>query len=982
MKSLLLKSLSFLSLIIFCSYQGLIHYPFVALSYLDCKFEGDVYRPGGDCRDTTPFVHEAIKEYPWTCSPPPTADIKGSVCGEDQIPPRMTCPVTGGDCLQVDTFTDISRAQLGGLGPSGTTITDTSSDILAAYYPFIGLADKPLDLEGAQRESFRTFWRATTINQQFNAKARLMQKFVYSQNPFGIVTAEYPPINNYEIPYYPPGGISLASSEDGASGETPIRYIQQTPQPESQPSRSTPCAPGQLDMLDYFMPRDETLIVLMGNGEQFQTYPTTIEGSPGFVLRKSAEPEYYEEFRYDDQYIYHLRDTTWDVTCKDTGQRAFFTLFDGDKEGGQYINRCINPGQTYTASYTLKAFNRQTCAPCDAGFGTSIQTSNTYTVTLEGQNALINNLTGPGAGDAKIYTLNRGLTGFRDLTKFKDGNMAVGEAHAAPSAITNTCNQISTSKLPTFKLKDLIDLLPNSLKNYPVSRYAYEDYKRLDDDTQAKYDALTPFILDNARGYLVSNYIDPFKNFLENDVLNISKENLPYVLATNDVLNEETFGIVSSLSPSWLNEARYKTFTPQNIVAPEEKWTDALGFIRYNDFKGTMKGAAKVGWALDGTTSLQGCRRFTEGPTLESPLTFPEPWIGLQDTTYNQTIPVPVNITPDGTCEGTDANGLPVTKTKYKIEFDSNRISRVQEKPLQDNYGRSLSVFNNPKMQDISLAISEPASGRQDQSFYSAMLPSFTNKDAYEDTPMLAKETVHGSDESGEVLEKIARKDGQAEIDLCRLRNFWLRPQGMQRGTDATCEHPDTQVQSPLNKSGKTTASPSGEVRQHLFEPSCGGQVCYEYIISQTTSAPRCQGKFLNPYVAIAIALNENGGLVSNKQDGSDSKHFGCDPYGQAGIGNDILSKFSCMANTLANDCSKPEAQALAEYGYLSGNNLNNLVSLLGGNFPCTNSYCFSLWVSQSEAQSYGSALRNTLPNQRDLWFRYYSGFINSFKGQ
>jgi hypothetical protein len=962
---------------VFSLYQGFFYQVTPLYSYEDCKFDGNIYRPGGKCKETTPYVNAYIDQYPLTCSSPPTADVKTSYCGEEDLPQRVTCPVGGGDCAVVNTYIDLTKAQIGGLGPDDVTYFGSSPDILASYYPFIGLADKPIDPNGAPREAYRTFWRFQNLNTIFSAKALLLQKFVYGQGLF--INPYYPPINNYEIPYYSTSGLSLAGSSTGETGSVPARYIKPGPTPQAQPSRSSVCGGGQIDMLEYFMPHDSTLIQMMTNGERFQTYPTTIDGRPGFVLMKSADPHFYEEFTYDNQYIYHLRDTTWDNKCSN-GQRAFYSLFTGEQEGGPYIERCITPGRTYNITATIKAFNRQTCTPCDAGFGLSAEAGTTYVVNLEGDDAVINNIGGSGAGEAKVYTKNKGLTGFRDTVKFLgDGNKSGGEAHGEPFPLENTCTQIGTDKLPTVTLKQLTEILPNSLKNYPVSSTALADYNRLDDETKAKYDALTPFILDNARGYLVSDHLamggsilGPPNNF------RVARENLAYVYATNDVLNEPAFGLLPSLLPGWIDERRLGQLTSKDIVAPEETW----GFLsaRYNTFIGKMKSDTPYGvWAQDGNTGIKGCRIFTKGPTLESPLTYANPWVNMEKPQFDQQILVPIDITPDGTCEGTDANGNPITKTKYKVGINGERKTRENGNVVQDTFGRSIAVYSNPKQKDISLAISEPGDDGVNNSLYHALIPGFAlEHKTHEDIPMLAKEMPQDGEAEGG--EKIARWDGEAEIDLCTLRNFWFRSAGQQRGNKGVCEKPDTQVQSPINTPNYQNSSPSGEVKQHLFEPTCGGQVCYDYIINQVSAAPRCQGKYLNPYVAIAIALNEDGGLVSNKQDGTNIKHFGCDPYGTLGTAPTVEAKLSCMMNTFANDCSKTEAAALSEYGYLSGNNLNALVGLLGGDFPCNGAYCFSLWVSGSDAQSYGAALKSTLPNQRNLWYRYYSGYINSYK--
>ena len=166
-------------------------------------------------------------------------------------------------------------------------------------------------------------------------------------------------------------------------------------------------------------------------------------------------------------------------------------------------------------------------------------------------------------------------------------------------------------------------------------------------------------------------------------------------------------------------------------------------------------------------------------------------------------------------------------------------------------------------------------------------------------------------------------------------------------------------------------------VKQHLFETTCGGTPCYEYILNRVRNEGSCNGKVLNPYYAIAIALNENGGLVSCKPGGQDAKHFGCDIDSRAGYNQTIESKTSCMLNTLVNKCraGMSDADNLAEYGYPPGYTLWPLGIL---NSPTNN-----LFVGSSDASSYASALTTLLPTQKDLWWKSYcSGYIQPYAQQ
>lgn len=1018
---------------IFCLTQGIYHQVNTVYSYEDCKFEGNVYRPGGKCKDTTPFVNADINQYPLTCSSPPSTEIKTAYCGEDELPPRITCPVGGGDCALVDTKIDLTKVQLGGLGPDEKTLNNTSPDVLASYYPFMGLADKPLNPNNTPKESYRTFWRLNSVQTQFSAKARLLQKFIYGQGIF--INPYYPPINNYEIPYYPAAGLTEgASASNSNSTENADRsdvFGINIGYGHLQPSFCT-LSEGRstVVLLSLTEPNLDQYVNCYGKASELILRITGVEPTVTDDVLRSAGARIASGIcgRVPNCKIAfgnEVNSASTEYHCSDTAQKCgakFASQFSVFKSGVRSVSQVpIGAAalDVYNTDYPYKNFLAGAKPAYD---NSDIIFTNIYCLDDDHK-------TGPcpaveyGMKEVRSYSGSKPIFiteyGFNPRTK-KGLKYWVDWIYNNPppvpaTALTpnlcpdtakgdwlhltkgniydltySTINQESCSSatdiktLPTFTLLELWNSLPNSLKNYPVSETAYKDYQLMDADLRAKYDALTPFVLDNARSYLVSDYIALRSGIFNTipDNFRVARENLPYVYATDDVLNEPAFGIVPSLLPSWIDAKRQTQMTSDDIVYPEESWGGFDAF-RYRAFVLKMKADLPYGlWVKDGVTGIEGCRIFTEGPTLESPLTYPTPWINLKKPEFEQQVLVPINITPDGTCKASDGSGKTIIKTHYKVEIAADRKTREIGDVVQDIFGRSISVYNNPKQKDISTAISEPAEDGTNTSLYHALIPGFyTDSKTHKDIPMLAKETVQTLDEGKtEIKEKIARVDGEAEVDLCTLRNFWFRSAGQQRGTYGVCQQPDSQIDSPSNNPTVKAASPSGEVKQHLYEPTCGGQLCYDYIINQVTAAPRCQGKYLNPYLAIAISLNEDGGLVSNKQDGTNIKHFGCDPYGTQGIANTVEAKLSCMITTLANDCSKTEAAALSEYGYLSGGNLNNLVGLLGGEFSCNGPYCFPLWVSSSQAQEYGKALRSVLPNQRDLWHRYYSGYINSYK--
>ncbi|HKY74408.1 MAG TPA: hypothetical protein VJ246_03805 [Patescibacteria group bacterium] len=118
--------------------------------------------------------------------------------------------------------------------------------------------------------------------------------------------------------------------------------------------------------------------------------------------------------------------------------------------------------------------------------------------------------------------------------------------------------------------------------------------------------------------------------------------------------------------------------------------------------------------------------------------------------------------------------------------------------------------------------------------------------------------------------------------------------------------------------------------KQLIFEtlPECGGKPCYQFIIEQALSKTTSDGKVVDPYIALSIAFNENGGLKTARIDRM-SQHFGvvtprigrkkeC-PEDNEYIGT-IPEKLDIMLNTLLGDykgaetLGKDGVAALEEY--------------------------------------------------------------------
>lgn len=137
------------------------------------------------------------------------------------------------------------------------------------------------------------------------------------------------------------------------------------------------CPPGQFDMLDFLF-NDQPDITnqlrrytssgeYAGSTQELRAYwPPNGQADSHFYIAKQAPYPHpiaqgraleFEELTFDAQYIYLLRDTSWqtDQWCRDGSGRAYNTSFELWRRngttyrlGGVHFPRCVAPGQTYT----------------------------------------------------------------------------------------------------------------------------------------------------------------------------------------------------------------------------------------------------------------------------------------------------------------------------------------------------------------------------------------------------------------------------------------------------------------------------------------------------------------------------------------------------------------------------------------------------------------------------------------------------------
>jgi hypothetical protein len=108
-----------------------------------------------------------------------------------------------------------------------------------------------------------------------------------------------------------------------------------------------------------------------------------------------------------------------------------------------------------------------------------------------------------------------------------------------------------------------------------------------------------------------------------------------------------------------------------------------------------------------------------------------------------------------------------------------------------------------------------------------------------------------------------------------------------------------------------------GDCRMWLFMPDSSGQLYYDKIIA-ASSGVTCDNKgSFNPFWAIAIALNENAGLMTDDANGMSNSHFGCN----LSQFQTIEEKMDCMFRTFRSYCESGMSteQMLQTYGYPAG---------------------------------------------------------------
>lgn len=141
------------------------------------------------------------------------------------------------------------------------------------------------------------------------------------------------------------------------------------------------------DMLDYMRsdtPAKPNMLKQNGNGVQpIRSYDVTSDRfyiTKAFADGSGKSPE-YEEYTWDSNYIYLVRDTSWQPENWCNGQQTSFELWTGGRNRGVRFPRYVTHGQVAPVpSYIIKARKEGNgCGLCDSPFDSNgLYTNATY----------------------------------------------------------------------------------------------------------------------------------------------------------------------------------------------------------------------------------------------------------------------------------------------------------------------------------------------------------------------------------------------------------------------------------------------------------------------------------------------------------------------------------------------------------------------------------------------------------------------------
>ena len=887
--------------------------------------------------DLVRYVHTNIDQYELTCADTPVVDVVRSTCSTDAggegAPYGKVTQFDGGqEYIDVQAIVSLASAKLGGYGPDVTTQRTKSLDALAKVYPYNALLNSPLK-PNAPREAFGTFWRLMNQLEQMNAKAKLFLRYRQNTPPMrdqdivyaGTEAAQEGDADGRALAAYMNAIIAgvganpkiklLSPAFNITSRFTPPLVVEMLSAGANFGALAgcagntyTVAGQGAYSWYQSFLAQTglagKCNFVFTEFGD-FDTFGKPLDGRPDVIARMKAEFDktsadssvlgalYFNALGGNDEFDGHeLSQTEYSTITGSNRAKAGVNSarsFDGGTfqdaaasyaQGGWTLEIAFSPGDEGTVVNSInRALSRGLTPIIRICVGTTCDFADPK-VYVEFLQKVASQVSGP------FYA----IAGPNEPEREQWVGTTPGEVPAPPPKTTS--------------LSSLIRSLPSCLTSFPICNDAVSVYAALDPDTRIKYDALIPFNQDNLRGYLALRYIEPVDK--QTDV-GILTEGLPYIESIKEVLNDPSFGIINALSPGWLNAARSRQSTSENYITPDQEKNNRGVIERVADKASQIWGSDTK--EDDPPANVLGCYLHEKGVTLPAPTTYPrdfpigeaKPEWTIQSEPFSkslyQFLRVPVKTTETANsdkCLIKNNLGVEIGRgTYYETVVLAGPGKRDPGSYLISNIGRSIAVLNNPKMTDISRLISEPVASTN-YSLNAMILPDFARQTTpYVNNPLLAPgasydSTIYvytdpatqdtakaGKSESTSGL--IARKGGQAHTDLCVLRNFWLRPSGLQRGSAADCSaDPDTLLsEPPLSEAVPTPlvipkeancnkTSPSGSpgnllpVNSLLSQSFTSGadydnlKNCYNDVVSRSNSAG------YDPAFTLAIWLEES----------------------------------------------------------------------------------------------------------------------------
>lgn len=399
-----------------------------------------------------------------------------------------------------------------------------------------------------------------------------------------------------------------------------------------------------------------------------------------------------------------------------------------------------------------------------------------------------------------------------------------------------------TAKELADKLDNLGGTLPGCLRTAPVCKNYQERYLNLDSDTKAAYDALLPFNFDNTQGYLV----------LRNSIV---EENLPFLKAINQGLNERHTGLMYTLSPSWMQSE----IQDQLINLKPGKLSQNTIISKASNYICTSTPQDLLDY-LD-SPQTHPSNLSSSGPaSLSQSITF----TNLEQTGKEK-------IDTNKYCSGaTYCSYFTTQSTCQQVQYSCSWVSEpvYEYTYTAQGQGDPIVVLNSPLVDNITNSIVSGAT-----SLYKMLLPSYAQEpekriiDAptsdFSATSTQPNSSVSVTTSDGSNTMPIYRESNLAQDSLCTLQNKWLIPDGLQRSSVCPGVFPEDQTSDEINcNQDVSTISYPGILNKantySLATRWIGGRghnhvnECYNDVVSRSIKAG------IHPGMSLIIWINES----------------------------------------------------------------------------------------------------------------------------